>query len=67
VLDQAGFDEFGEAWRRNFYHEKLGRPSLTTGIYFRMMLIAFFEGVAALDLPPLFAITFGPESNLANG
>jgi transposase len=45
VLDQAGFDEFCEAGCRNFYHETLGRPSLTPGIYFRVMLIGFFEGI----------------------
>src|SRR5713226_3426492 len=45
VLDQAGFDEFCEAGCRKFYHETLGRPSLTPGIYFRVMLIGFFEGI----------------------
>lgn len=33
VLDQAGFDEFCEARCRQFYHEKLGRPSLAPGMY----------------------------------
>jgi transposase len=45
VLDEAGFDEFCEARCREFYHEKLGRPSLAPGIYFRVMLIGFFEGI----------------------
>jgi hypothetical protein len=45
VLEQAGFDEFCEARCRKFYHEKLGRPSLPPGIYFRVMLIGFFEGI----------------------
>src|SRR5712691_1822977 len=45
VLDQAGFDEFCEAHCRQFYHEKLGRPSLAPGMYFRVMLIGFFEGI----------------------
>src|ERR1700693_540374 len=45
VLDQAAFDEFCEARCREFYHEKLGRPSLAPGIYFRVMLIGFFEGI----------------------
>jgi transposase len=44
VLDQAGFDEFCEAHCHKFYHEKLGRPSLVPGMYFRVMLIGFFEG-----------------------
>jgi transposase len=45
VLDQAGFDEFCEARCHRFYHEKLGRPSLAPGMYFRVMLIGFFEGI----------------------
>ena len=45
LLDKAGFDEFCEARCQKFYHEKLGRPSLAPGIYFRVMLIGFFEGI----------------------
>ena len=30
---------------RKFYHEKLGRPSLAPGMYFRLMRIGFFEGI----------------------
>ena len=45
VLDKAGFDEFCESRSRKFYHEKLGRPSLVPGMYFRLMLIGFFEGI----------------------
>ncbi len=45
MLDQAGFDEFCETRCRKFYHEKLGRPSLSPGAYFRVMLIGFFEGI----------------------
>jgi transposase len=45
VLEQAGFDEFCETWCRKFYHETLGRPSLAPGMYFRLMLIGFFEGI----------------------
>jgi len=43
--DQAGFEEFCEAHCCQFYHEKLGRPSLAPGMYFRVMLIGFFEGI----------------------
>ena len=45
VLEHAGFDEFCEVRCRKFYHEKLGRPSLAPGMYFRVMLIGFFEGI----------------------
>ena len=45
VLDEAGFDEFCEGRCQKFYHEKLGRPSLAPVMYFRVMLIGFFEGI----------------------
>jgi transposase len=45
VLDKAGFDGFCEARCAEFYHEKLGRPSLVPGVYFRVMMIGFFEGL----------------------
>jgi transposase len=45
VLEHAGFDEFCEAHCHKFYHEKLGRPSLAPGMYFRVMLIGFFGGI----------------------
>lgn len=45
VLEQAEFDRFCETRCHKFYHEKLGRLSLAPGIYFRMMLIGFFEGI----------------------
>ena len=45
VLDQAGFDRFCEEHCAGFYHDKLGRPSLAPGLYFRIMMIGFFEGL----------------------
>ena len=45
VLERDGFDRFCEGRCREFYHEKLGRPSLAPGMYFRVMLIGFFEGI----------------------
>jgi len=45
VLDNAGFDTFCETNCSSFYHDKLGRPSLAPGLYFRMMTIGFFEGL----------------------
>jgi transposase len=45
LLDQAGFDGFCEACCAGFYHQKLGRPSLPPGQYFRIMTIGFFEGL----------------------
>jgi len=45
VLDNAQFDLFCEASCADFYHQKLGRPSLPPGQYFRIMMIGFFEGL----------------------
>jgi len=45
VLERAQCDGFCEQRCRRFYHEKLGRPSLPPGMYFRLMMIGFFEGI----------------------
>ena len=45
VLDNAQFDTFCETSCADFYHQKLGRPSLPPGQYFRLMMIGFFEGL----------------------
>src|SRR6202012_1074064 len=47
ILDKAGFDPFSESSCARFYHVKLGRPSLAPGLYFRIMMIGFFEGIAS--------------------
>src|SRR5450755_4367425 len=47
VLKQAKFDRFCESRCRKFYHQKLGRPSLAPGVYFRLLLIGFFEGIGS--------------------
>jgi transposase len=47
VLEQAQFDAFCERQCRKFYHSKLGRPSLAPGVYFRLLLIGFFEGIGS--------------------
>ena len=47
VLNEAGFDAFCEERCRELYHTKLGRPSLAPGVYFRLLLIGFFEGIAS--------------------
>jgi transposase len=45
VLDNAQFDPFCETSCAEFYHQKLGRPSLPPGQYFRIVMIGFFEGL----------------------
>jgi transposase len=45
LLAGARFDEFAEGLCARFYEEKLGRPSLVPGKYFRLLLIGYFEGI----------------------
>jgi transposase len=47
VLERAGFDGFCERECQKFYHSKLGRPSMAPGVYFRTLLIGFFEGIGS--------------------
>jgi transposase len=45
LLREQGFDDFAEAQCRPFYAETMGRPGLPPGIYFRLLLIGYFEGI----------------------
>jgi len=45
LLEAEKFDEWVEGLGAKFYAEKNGRPSLTPGIYFRSLLIGYFEGI----------------------
>jgi len=45
VLAERGFDEFVEGQCERFYAETMGRPSLTPGRYFRLLLVGYFEGL----------------------
>lgn len=45
LLHEHGFDDFAEAQCARFYAETIGRPSLPPGIYFRLLLIGYFEGI----------------------
>jgi len=45
LLDEHGFDAFVEAQCAPFYAATRGRPSLTPGTYFRLLLIGYFEGI----------------------
>jgi transposase len=47
VLDAEAFDRFVEELCAKFYAPQFGRPSLTPGIYFRSLLIGYFEGIGA--------------------
>jgi transposase len=45
LLAKAGFDRFVESLCAPYYAEKLGRPSIPPGVYFRMLLVGYFEGI----------------------
>jgi len=44
LLRQHGFDDFAEAQGINFYAKTMGR-GLSSGVYFRLLLIGYFEGI----------------------
>src|SRR5471032_2675585 len=45
LLESEGFDAFVEGRCAKHYATHFGRPSLTPGIYFRSLLIGYFEGL----------------------
>ncbi len=45
VLAAAGFDAFVEQLCAPFYATKNGRPSIAPGIYVRMLMVGYFEGL----------------------
>ena len=45
LLGRHRFDERVEHLCRRFYQGPYGRPSIAPGVYFRMMLVGYFEGL----------------------
>ena len=45
VLGAAGFDRFVEERCKPFYAAGHGRPSIPPGVYFRMLMVGYFEGI----------------------
>src|ERR1700757_5433129 len=45
LLEEGGLDEFVEQQCASFYAERMGRPSLSPGRYFRLLLVGYFEGI----------------------
>ena len=45
ILDAHQFDRRVEHLCRKFYKNQYGRPSISPGVYFRSMLIGYFEGL----------------------
>jgi len=45
LLDEHGFDEYVEDLCVSYYHATLGRRSIPPGVYFRMLMVGYFEGL----------------------
>ena len=45
LLREHGFDDFAESQCVEFYADTMGRPGVPPGIYFRLLLIGYFEGI----------------------
>jgi transposase len=47
LLAEAGFDAWVEQLCEPYYAAGRGRPSIPPGVYFRLILIGYFEGIAS--------------------
>jgi transposase len=47
LLAEDGFDDWLEKLCAPHYHATLGRPSIPPGMYFRMILTGYFEGIGS--------------------
>jgi len=47
LLAEAKFDKWIEERCQPYYAATLGRPSIPPGVYFRMILVGYFEGIAS--------------------
>ena len=47
LLRKSGFDEFAEEACREFYAARMGRPGLPPGVYFRMLMVGYLEGIGS--------------------
>src|SRR5260370_35759995 len=47
ILGRRGFDGFVEGACQQFYSEAVGRPSLAPAVYFRILLVDYFEGIGS--------------------
>jgi transposase len=47
LLGDEGFDRFCEGQCARFYAETMGRPGTPPGVYFRMLMVGYFEGLSS--------------------
>jgi hypothetical protein len=47
LLAEAEFDAWVEALCEPYYADSRGRPSVPPGVYFRMLIVGYFEGISS--------------------
>ena len=47
LLATAEFDGTVQEMCAPYYHSRIGRPSIPPGVYFRMLLVGYFEGIGS--------------------
>jgi transposase len=47
LLAESGFDRFVEEMCATYYADNVGRPGIAPGVYFRMLLVGYFEGLSS--------------------
>jgi transposase len=47
VLAEAAFDQTVENLCQPYYDDRIGRPGIPPGVYFRMLLVGYFEGIGS--------------------
>jgi transposase len=73
LLREGGFDAYVEALCEPYYVQGKGRPSVPPGVYFRMLLVGYFEGIGSqrgmawrcsdsLSLRKFLGVPLGEES-----
>ena len=65
LLDSEKFDEFCERECAKFYADSNGRPSLTPGTYFRLLLVGY--SILPLDSERAGVASDGVHKKLATG
>ncbi len=45
LLESGRFDDYVEELCEPYYADSVGRPSIPPGVYFRMLLVGYFEGI----------------------
>ena len=47
LLEENDFDPFVEEACQDYYAERMGRPGLPPGVYFRLLMVGYLEGIGS--------------------